>query len=405
MTAEVSIMNRSAVALAADSAITTIDNKVHKTGSKLFAVNHGMPIGIMFYGSTTLLGIPLETALSSFRKHIDKRKFKTVKECGKSFINFLSSNEILYPTDVQKKYYLDYLNLSIRKHLDNMNKEIIRNMFQEEFKKWNNAPYVDGMVENDKDKLLIKYEIDFSHIIDKAFKNHSLNGMPKTDLYNLCANYACKAILSDEYKSGVVFCGFGEEENYPSLYAVELELIVQNKLKFIVSHQFKTTDSDPASIHPFAQREAIISFLRGIDPKFLNCIHGYMINIFGTIDSSIKNEFPDQIDVQKKLMLLIEHLKQKSISNIFKELGAVSEKDFINPTINATETLSKDDLAHMAETLVSLASFRQKMSPNLETICEPIDVAVISKKDGFIWIKRKHYFKPEMNPSYFGGIQ
>jgi hypothetical protein len=30
----------------------------------------------------------------------------------------------------------------------------------------------------------------------------------------------------------------------------------------------------------------------------------------------------------------------------------------------------------------------------------PIDVAVISRGDGFIWIKRKHYFSPELNPQF-----
>ena len=31
----------------------------------------------------------------------------------------------------------------------------------------------------------------------------------------------------------------------------------------------------------------------------------------------------------------------------------------------------------------------------------PIDVAVISKGDGFIWIKRKHYFNPALNHQFF----
>ena len=35
-----------------------------------------------------------------------------------------------------------------------------------------------------------------------------------------------------------------------------------------------------------------------------------------------------------------------------------------------------------------------------ETVGGPIDVAVISKGDGFVWIKRKHYFKPELNPHF-----
>jgi hypothetical protein len=37
----------------------------------------------------------------------------------------------------------------------------------------------------------------------------------------------------------------------------------------------------------------------------------------------------------------------------------------------------------------------------LETVGEPIDVAVISKGDGFVWIKRKHYFDANVNPGFF----
>jgi hypothetical protein len=44
---------------------------------------------------------------------------------------------------------------------------------------------------------------------------------------------------------------------------------------------------------------------------------------------------------------------------------------------------------------------RQKYSTEMETVGGPIDVAVISKGDGFIWIKRKHYFDKEHNPQFF----
>ncbi len=52
----------------------------------------------------------------------------------------------------------------------------------------------------------------------------------------------------------------------------------------------------------------------------------------------------------------------------------------------------------MAETLVNLASFRQKVSMSVETVGGPVDVAVISKGDGFVWIKRKNYFELDQNP-------
>ena len=60
--------------------------------------------------------------------------------------------------------------------------------------------------------------------------------------------------------------------------------------------------------------------------------------------------------------------------------------------------LPKDELAAMAEALVNLTKFRRRISQDRETVGGPIDVAVITKGDGFVWIKRKHYFDPALNP-------
>lgn len=62
--------------------------------------------------------------------------------------------------------------------------------------------------------------------------------------------------------------------------------------------------------------------------------------------------------------------------------------------------LPKDELAHVAESLLALTSLHRRISRDMETVGGPIDVAVISKGDGFIWLKRKHYFKPELNPQF-----
>ena len=63
--------------------------------------------------------------------------------------------------------------------------------------------------------------------------------------------------------------------------------------------------------------------------------------------------------------------------------------------------LPKDELAAMAESLINLTSFKRRVSMEEETVGGPIDVAVISKGDGFIWIKRKHYFDRELNQQFF----
>ena len=72
----------------------------------------------------------------------------------------------------------------------------------------------------------------------------------------------------------------------------------------------------------------------------------------------------------------------------------------VNPVLDTVASLSKDDLAAMAESFVHLTSLKRKVSPDAETVGGPIDVAVISKGDGFVWIKRKHYFDPALNPHF-----
>jgi len=39
-----------------------------------------------------------------------------------------------------------------------------------------------------------------------------------------------------------------------------------------------------------------------------------------------------------------------------------------------------------------MRSLKRHVSDDFESVGGPVDVAVISKNEGMIWIKRKHYF-------------
>jgi len=66
MTAEIAIMNKEAIALAADSAVTMRQEKGQKiftSANKLFALSKYYPIGIMIYGSASFMSVPWETII------------------------------------------------------------------------------------------------------------------------------------------------------------------------------------------------------------------------------------------------------------------------------------------------------------------------------------------------------
>jgi len=110
-----------------------------------------------------------------------------------------------------------------------------------------------------------------------------------------------------------------------------------------------------------------------------------------------QNTDKDCVDVKKALE---EHALERWQA-AQRAMSGVIQKDYVDRVVNMVEFLPKDELAYMAESLVNMTAFKRKVTNDSETVGGPIDVAVISKGDGFVWIKRKHYFDGGLNNHYF----
>ncbi|MFC1941213.1 hypothetical protein ACFLWL_02240 [Chloroflexota bacterium] len=77
MTAEIVIMNKEAIALASDSAVTMTEEagqKIFTSANKLFSLSKYHPVGIMVYGNANFMDIPWETIIKIYReKELGKR--------------------------------------------------------------------------------------------------------------------------------------------------------------------------------------------------------------------------------------------------------------------------------------------------------------------------------------------
>jgi hypothetical protein len=68
-----------------------------------------------------------------------------------------------------------------------------------------------------------------------------------------------------------------------------------------------------------------------------------------------------------------------------------------DPIRDMVSAMPKQELARLAESLIEITSLKRKVTMGQETVGGEVDVAIISKSEGFIWTKRKHYFPPELN--------
>ena len=97
----------------------------------------------------------------------------------------------------------------------------------------------------------------------------------------------------------------------------------------------------------------------------------------------------------------MELARSETVEHFRDQLNDLLEKENLQPIMSIVGRLPKEELAEMAEALVNLTSLKRRVTPAAEIVGGPVDVAVISKGDGLVWMKRKHYNAAELNPRYF----
>ncbi len=201
--------------------------------------------------------------------------------------------------------------------------------------------------------------------------------------------------------TGLIFTGFGEDEIYPQLIPVNISMVIDNRLRYYLDENSSASisNNDNAAVRPFAQTDVIDTILSGVDPHldglYLNNLDAVFKKYNQTILALIGNSNP-------LLSTQIQNLDMGPIVTEFNNMNAqIKREKYIGPLMSAVSNLSKEDLAEMAESLIYLTYLKRRITNAKESVGGPVDVAIISKGDGFIWIKRKHYFKPELNQHFF----
>src|SRR5437867_1130890 len=105
MTAEVAVMNRIGIALAADSAVTIgrAADKIYTSVDKLFQLSSTGPVGVMVYGNASFMSLPWETIVKSFRSKLGSQRFDTLEEYAKKLIGHLTHNAEMFPVAMQER--------------------------------------------------------------------------------------------------------------------------------------------------------------------------------------------------------------------------------------------------------------------------------------------------------------
>jgi hypothetical protein len=145
----------------------------------------------------------------------------------------------------------------------------------------------------------------------------------------------------------------------------------------------------------------VVQFMEGVDERYQNVVEEMIRQILAQYPDVVVDNIPRLSRKRRSEIKEVLHRVSSALASTFGDsLLDVRMTHYALPIVNVVAVLPKDELAAMAEALVNLTSVRRRLSFDVETVGGPIDVAVISKGDGFIWIRRKNYFDLRDNPHF-----
>lgn len=427
MTAEIAIMNKRGVALAADSAVTVEvegGTKVFPSANKMFTLSKYNPVGVMIYSGAEMAGVPWEVALKSYRDQLGDTNFDRLEKYSTDLVKYLENHGGLYPENQQN----DFAESEVREVFRS-----IRSTFMSELTKIVTGrsdrdsvtpedlltEIIDTNLDAAKERELFQDEVGNSwskdtirqiqknhlqmirRVRDKIFSGVEPNSGQKRKLTEIGKRSLTQAVGGMGF-TGLVIAGFGTNDYFPVISAIELYGFVGGKLRYLHrrSKATRISSKNDAAIVPFAQSEMVTTFMEGVDPSYQLTVNIAVATAITTLSETIlESTRPDWSEEQRS------EIAQNLRDSILKDLRQTLENDrwqyFIRPIISVVSTLPKTELASMAESLVNLTSMKRRVSSGSETVGGPIDVALISKGDGFVWIKRKHYFDKDLNYQFF----
>jgi hypothetical protein len=416
MTSEVVLMNRQAVAMAADSAVTITGGsyiKTYQSVDKLFPLVDGQPVAVMIYNNAEIMSTPWETVISLYREAARGRALETVEAYAEDFMAFLSGNPDLFPADHQDTEFFKHVAVvysvvaedfdyqvakfkeqngaRLKEHLSAIFEFVVGELYADLQRYPDDTPRQDlacfpqGMAE----QVRRRYRTEIEQLLESLLASLKAEyaGLAVTEATReRLREIAVLSVVKDaffEHYTGVVFAGFGAREKFPSMRSYLSSSVILGILKRKQDRRADMSADGGPVVQPFAQDRMIRTFLTGVDPYLRMFMFGETLKLSMNIVTDLIGRAPLSESQRQSLFRdYSENNMGYALKEFFKSVDSYQYQVHTYPIYRAIGSLPKRELGETAASLIKLNSFQQKVMHAIETVGGPIDVAVITRNGG-----------------------
>ncbi len=230
----------------------------------------------------------------------------------------------------------------------------------------------------------------------------------RTEIRKLACVFLTTGRRSIRNTSGVVIAGFGEDETTPSVVHLLIHWKWRDEMKVLRINDGKALEEDVycSNAETFAQSGMVDTLLHGRHPGWDNATEQAFKALVGDFIKTIARKTKGISEDGK----LARELRWSARKEAKDHAGTITDeankmfrswefqnqyKTFLG---NHMWRLAPPDLASLAEKLVETEVAFQYVTRESRGVGGAVDVASITKENGFMWVKRKDTLDPTLNP-------
>lgn len=420
MTCEVAVMNKYALVIAADSAVTTSSGngaeRYSKGGNKIFQLSRLEPVGVMIYGSAMLDGVPWEIIIKNFRDRLGSATHATLQEYATTFFDFVkNANFFFTQADRDNKLFERVVRVAIdflhegRKSvvlIDDESKPLADRteawsvFIRQKKASLENLPLHAAIAAQALDDAIADVTVqveNYESFVDYLADQGLTEIVSIAELVEVACIYFFKTFDEVLGRTGIVFSGFGTDQYFPTVIQYDVYGFVKNEFVYTKdeNNSCEVGHEQPSGIFQFAMTSSIDTFTTGVGLDTYSEVN----SSYGASARKLVEDVLLKCNIEE-MPADFSTVLQASTDEFAKEWLHKMLAVHYHPMKKVIASLPIQEMVHLAETLIVLQSLKERITTHSESVGGPIDIAVITKSEGLVWIKRKHYFEADRNLPY-----
>lgn len=390
-----------------DSSADGISTRVYKPLSRIFKLSDIHPVGVIIYSSTEFMGNSWNLILKLYQNHRGKMEQTSLRGYAEDFIDFLHSEKFFCSEEEQQKYLVSelmefYNHIKLDTHFNARDREkyaddpqrltkILKESINNFIREGTNINEILPEVKDYPIERLRKYGVGaFDNLMDRC-KKDGLDGVSRSMWEKGFLTYL-KTYWAP-FGTGIVFVGYGADDIYPSILPTVFSGVFDNRLRYYFNdyHSETISNNKRAIVRPFGRVDVMMSLMKGITSDLkVGVLDGLYSVVQEANDWAIKTV--EKNGGSKKMLEEIKQLDFKKIEGYLFRSCCEYEKKAMDSFVKGVGSFSIDEMANLAESFVSLTNLQYHISSEEEGEGGPVDVAVITRSEGFVWVKHKEWF-------------